>query len=195
MSAFGGKADITRTCSDVCFWPKADIGGCEPLGARPGGLITYAADLSDQYSRTPGDEALGLKKPPTEAPSITSSGHVGDIDCIPPDIQQNKTVRSELNGHGPLRCGCNYFGRLLPSCCIRSMLYGHIPLSETDSAQSRKRSCCRQPRMPEQVQVNEVPLRTYSRLSSRCAQVAVQLDATVFVVAAQTVYVRKAGWS
>src|SRR6516165_2453342 len=25
MSAFGGKADITRTCADVCFWHKADI--------------------------------------------------------------------------------------------------------------------------------------------------------------------------
>src|SRR5215831_7558874 len=23
MSAFGGKADITWTCADVCFWPKA----------------------------------------------------------------------------------------------------------------------------------------------------------------------------
>jgi len=26
MSAFGGKADIARTYSDVRFWPKADIG-------------------------------------------------------------------------------------------------------------------------------------------------------------------------
>src|SRR6516165_9225577 len=26
MSAFGGKADITRTCSDVRFRPKADMG-------------------------------------------------------------------------------------------------------------------------------------------------------------------------
>jgi hypothetical protein len=114
-------------------------------------------------------KALRLKKPPTEVPLITSSEHVGDIDCIPPDIQQNKTVRSELDWHLPLRCDCNYFGRLIPSCCIRSMLFGHIPLSETDSAQSRKRSCSRQPRMPEQVQVNEVPPRTYSRLSSHVA--------------------------
>jgi hypothetical protein len=114
-------------------------------------------------------KASRLKKPPTEVPLITSSEHVGDIDCIPPDIQQNKTVRSELDWHLPLRCDCNYFGRLIPSCCIRSMLFGHIPLSETDSAQFRKRSCCRQPQMPEQVQVKEVPLRTYSRLSSRVA--------------------------
>jgi len=25
MSAFGGKADITQTCTDVCFGPKADM--------------------------------------------------------------------------------------------------------------------------------------------------------------------------
>jgi len=27
MSAFGGKADIARTCADVCFLPKAEIDG------------------------------------------------------------------------------------------------------------------------------------------------------------------------
>jgi hypothetical protein len=31
MSAFGGKADIALTGSDVCFWPKADIGGSRLL--------------------------------------------------------------------------------------------------------------------------------------------------------------------
>jgi len=34
MSAFGGKADITRTCADVCFWPKADIRSWGLLPAR-----------------------------------------------------------------------------------------------------------------------------------------------------------------
>jgi len=28
---FGGKADMTRTCSNVCFWPKADISGSRLL--------------------------------------------------------------------------------------------------------------------------------------------------------------------
>jgi hypothetical protein len=27
MSAFGGKADITRTCADVCFDPRLTLGG------------------------------------------------------------------------------------------------------------------------------------------------------------------------
>jgi hypothetical protein len=27
MSAFGGKADIARSCPNVCFCPQADIGG------------------------------------------------------------------------------------------------------------------------------------------------------------------------
>src|SRR5215472_1927462 len=163
-----------RSLHTACVRPRAGLTGRASLGLLLGWISgvkrTFLQLTSGRGgSRTPGDEALRLKKPPTEVPSITSSGHVGDIDCIPPDIQQNKTVRSDLNGHAPLRCGCNYFGRLLPSRCIRSMLYGHIPLSETDSAQYRKRSCYRQPRMPEQVQVNEVPLRTYSRLSSRVA--------------------------
>ena len=34
MSAFGGKADITRTCTDVRFWHKADIGGSGLLSCK-----------------------------------------------------------------------------------------------------------------------------------------------------------------
>jgi len=35
MSAFEGKADITRTCADVCFWPKADISGSALVPCKP----------------------------------------------------------------------------------------------------------------------------------------------------------------
>jgi hypothetical protein len=43
MSAIGGKADMTRTCPDVCFRPKADIGRS---GLLPCKLIpdTHSAD-------------------------------------------------------------------------------------------------------------------------------------------------------
>src|SRR5262249_47217966 len=47
MSAFGGKADITQTCGDVRFWPKADI------GALFGAVTATCLNLADPPSRTP----------------------------------------------------------------------------------------------------------------------------------------------
>src|SRR6516225_100761 len=47
MSAFGGKADVTRTCPDVRFRPKADIGDSplnlgrqDQIGSSPSSLMT-----------------------------------------------------------------------------------------------------------------------------------------------------------